>query len=72
MEIDAFYTFTIAITLLLVGKIVTVKTPLLRKYSIPEPVVGGLLCTVVVALFYAAFDRRITFDLQMRDFLLLL
>ncbi|KAB2758329.1 MULTISPECIES: sodium/glutamate symporter [Brucella/Ochrobactrum group] len=72
MEIDAFYTFTIAITLLLVGKIVTLKTPLLRKYSIPEPVVGGLLCTVVVALFYATFDRRITFDLQMRDFLLLL
>lgn len=72
MEIDAFYTFTIAVILLLTGKIATLNAPLLRKYSIPEPVIGGFLCTAVVALSYTLFDRPVTFDLAMRDFLLLL
>nr|WP_313014446.1 sodium/glutamate symporter [Brucella intermedia] len=72
MQVDAFYTFNIAVVLLLAGKIVILNTPVLRKYSIPEPVIGGLLCTIVVALVYAAFDRKIIFDLGMRDVLLLL
>lgn len=72
MQIDAFYTFTIAVVLLLAGKIVILNTPVLRKYSIPEPVIGGLLCTIVVALVYAVFERKIIFELGMRDFLLLL
>lgn len=72
MQIDAFYTFTIAVVLLLAGKIVILNTPVLQKYSIPEPVIGGLLCTVVVCLVYAVLERKIVFDLGMRDFLLLL
>lgn len=72
MQVDAFYTFTIAVVLLLAGKIVILNTPVLQKYSIPEPVIGGLLCTIVVALAYAAFERKIIFDLGMRDVLLLL
>lgn len=72
MQIDGFYTFTIAVVLLLAGKIVILNMPVLRKYSIPEPLMGGLLCTVVVALVYAVLEREISFDLGMRDFLLLL
>ncbi|GAA5665321.1 MULTISPECIES: sodium/glutamate symporter [Hyphomicrobiales] len=72
MQVDAFYTFTIAVVLLLAGKIVILNTPVLQKYSIPEPVIGGLVCTIVVALVYAAFERKIIFDLGMRDVLLLL
>jgi len=72
MQIDAFYTFTIAVLLLLAGKIVILNTPILRKYSIPEPVIGGILCTVVAYLIYAFFGRKIVFELGMRDFLLLL
>ena len=71
VEVDAFVTFTLAILLLFVGKELTQRMPTLRKYSIPEPVVGGLLCTLVVGLVYFVANIRIHFDLNVRDLLLL-
>lgn len=72
MQIDAFYSFTIAIILLLSGKIITLNAPILRKYSIPEPVVGGLLCTIIVGATYGILGKKIFFELDIRDFLLLI
>lgn len=72
MRVDAFFAFTVAVILLLTGKIITLNTPILRKYSIPEPVIGGLLCALFVGFIYALFETKIVFDLAMRDFLLLL
>ena len=71
VEVDAFVTFTLAILLLFVGKELTQRMPTLRKYSIPEPVVGGFLCTLVVGLVYFVANIRIHFDLNVRDLLLL-
>ena len=71
LEVDAFVTFTLAILLLFVGKELTQRMPALRKYSIPEPVVGGFLCTLVVGLVYFVANIRIHFDLNVRDLLLL-
>lgn len=71
-EVDAFLSFTITVLLLLIGKIITLRSPFLRKYSIPEPVVGGLLCAVIVALVYLLLDMRVQFRLDSRDFLLLI
>ena len=71
VEVDAFVTFTLAILLLFVGKELTQRMPTLRKYSIPEPVVGGFLCTRVVGLVYFVANVRIHFDLNVRDLLLL-
>jgi len=71
VEVDAFVTFTLAILLLFVGKELTQRMPTLRKYSIPEPVVGGFLCTLVVGLVYFVANVRIHFDLNVRDLLLL-
>lgn len=70
-EFDAFVTFTLAILLLFIGKELTQRMPALRKYSIPEPVVGGFLCTLVVGLVYFVANIRIHFDLNVRDLLLL-
>ncbi len=67
MQVEAFFSFTIAVLLLLAGKIVTMNVVLLRKYSIPEPVVGGLLCTAAVAAVYAISGRKIVFDLGSVD-----
>src|SRR5690606_39561126 len=44
---------------------------MLRRYSIPEPVVGGVLCAAVVAAIYFRWDRQIRFQLEVRDSLLL-
>ena len=71
IEITAFLSFNIAVILLICGKILTMRYAVLQKYSIPEPVTGGLLCASVVGLIYLLFDSKVQFDLKMRDFLLL-
>ena len=70
-EVDSFLSFTLAIVLLFIGKGLTSKSALLRRYSIPEPVIGGFLCAAAVAIAYFVFDLQITFSLEARDFLLL-
>lgn len=60
-----------AIVVLWLGDQITRKVPLLMKYSIPLAVTGGLLCSVLVAIIGAAGGPKITFDMQLRDTLLL-
>ena len=71
LEIDPFISFTLAIVLLFVGKLATMRYRLLQKYSIPEPVIGGFVCALFVAVVYWGFNTTITFDLDVRDTLLL-
>ncbi len=71
IEVPSFIAFTIAIVLLFVGKGFTLKSRLLRQYSIPEPVIGGFACAAVVALLYYVFDIQVNFELEIRDSMLL-
>ncbi|THF61781.1 sodium/glutamate symporter [Pseudothauera rhizosphaerae] len=71
VEIDGFVTFTLAILLLFIGKGLTARIGWLRRYSVPEPVVGGMFCAAVVCLLYYGFDVRVDFTLEARDTLLL-
>ena len=61
----------LAIVVLWVGNRITEKVGLLQKYSIPVAVTGGLLCSIIVAVINSTTDTRITFDMQIRDTLLL-
>ena len=71
MSVHPFLSFNLAAILLILGKILTLNLGILRRYSIPEPVAGGFLCVAVTGLMWALFDLRITFNVQIRDFLLL-
>lgn len=71
IEIDGFISFTLAIVLLFIGKLATMRYQILKKYSIPEPVIGGFICAVIVATLYSLFDLTVEFDLAARDILLL-
>jgi len=70
-EFEGFVSFTLAIILLFVGKTAVSRIELLRRYSIPEPVIGGFLCAALVAVCYFFFNLKITFKLDVRDWLLL-
>jgi ESS family glutamate:Na+ symporter len=70
-EFGGFVSFTLAIILLFLGKTLTGKVEILRRYSIPEPVIGGFLCAAAVGVAYYAFDLKVTFTLEVRDWLLL-
>ncbi|GEA49973.1 sodium/glutamate symporter [Vibrio inusitatus NBRC 102082] len=63
--------FTIAIALLFIGKAIIERSDVLKKYSLPEPVIGGFVCAATVAVLYYVFKTKITFSLEVRDFLLL-
>ncbi|MCK9511854.1 MAG: sodium/glutamate symporter [Pigmentiphaga sp.] len=69
--VDALMSTTLAILLLFVGRLLAERYAWLHRYSIPEPVVGGALCALVVFLLYEVFAWRIVFELWLRDVLLL-
>ena len=47
---EGFASFTLAIILLFLGKLIISRSELLKRYSIPEPVIGGFLCATLVGL----------------------
>jgi ESS family glutamate:Na+ symporter len=71
MKIDAFHGFTLAILLLFVDKGLVARSGILRRYSIPESLVGGLACALVVFVLYYGMGVTVSFDLEARDALLL-
>ena len=70
LYIGPFLAFTIGIIVLFIGKRINDAVGFLREFSIPEPVTGGLLFSLLTALIYAVSDVAINFELGARDFLL--
>ncbi|MCK9489140.1 MAG: sodium/glutamate symporter [Xanthomonadales bacterium] len=69
--IPALPSFTLAILLLFLGKGLTRRSRWLRRYSIPDAVVGGVLCAAVVAALYYLAGIEVGLGLDVRDQLLL-
>lgn len=69
--IDALASFTLAILLLFLGKGLTRRSRWLRRYSIPDAVVGGVLCAVVIGMVYSLAGFEVRLSLDARDQLLL-
>jgi glutamate:Na+ symporter, ESS family len=70
MPLDARHTLVLAILVLFGGRYLTRRVPFLRNYSIPEPVTGGLIASLMLAAFHLATGLDVTFDLSARDTLL--
>lgn len=70
-NVEPFTSFTLAILLLFIGKGLAQRYGWLQRYNIPEAVVGGMLCAMVVFGLHAAFNLRVVFELGARDMLLL-
>lgn len=70
LQIGPLLAFTIGILVLFIGKRINDAVGFLREFSIPEPVTGGLLVSLLITLVYVVADVAITFELEARDFLL--
>jgi ESS family glutamate:Na+ symporter len=70
LNIGAFLAVTLGIVVLFVGKRLNDAFRLLRELSIPEPVTGGLLFSILFGLLYWASGIAAEFDLGARDVLL--
>jgi ESS family glutamate:Na+ symporter len=65
-----FFSITIGIVVLFVGKRINDAVGFLREFSIPEPVTGGLIFSVLIALVYVISGVEVVFELTARDVLL--
>ncbi len=70
LHISPFLSVTLGIVVLFVGKRVNNIVRFLKEFSIPEPVTGGLICSLLIALLYLVTGIEIEFELSARDFLL--
>ncbi len=72
VSLDAFQTATLGLLVFLVGAGVTRRLPALRAFNIPEPVTGGLIAAAVLLAIRVAGGPGVTFDLVLRDYLVVL
>jgi ESS family glutamate:Na+ symporter len=70
LRFESFLAVTIGIVVLFVGKRVNEKAGFLREFSIPEPVTGGLLFSILFWLLHALSGLEVEFALRARDVLL--
>ena len=71
LQIDVVNTLIISIIVLYVGNVLTRKIAFLAKYSIPQAVSGGVLCSLIVLAIVRFGGPKVVFDLELRDGLLL-
>ncbi len=70
VRLDGFLSVTLGIIVLFAGKRLNSAVGFLREFSIPEPVTGGLLFSVLFAIVYVVSGIAVDFDLAARDILL--
>lgn len=70
LQLGSFFAVTLGIIVLFVGKRLNESVGVLREFSIPEPVSGGLLFSVLITMVYIFTGIEIEFNLQARDVLL--
>ena len=66
IDIEVGLTLVISILVLLVGRFVIGRVEFLRTYSIPEPVVGGLIVALLLTAARVLADTRIVFDMALQ------
>jgi ESS family glutamate:Na+ symporter len=71
VTLDTLETLMGASLVLLLGRQILARTPILRAYSIPEPVVGGLLIACLVFALRAVLQIDVRFDTTLQTPLML-
>ena len=71
LQLNVVDTLIISIIVLYVGNLLTRRISFLAKYSIPQAVSGGVLCSLIVLAIIKFGGPKIVFDLALRDALLL-
>jgi ESS family glutamate:Na+ symporter len=70
LQLDPYLTLVAATLVLLLGRGLIARIGFLRTYSIPEPVVGGLLVALLV-IGLRGFDLQVSFDSSLQSPLML-
>lgn len=71
IDLDIAQTVGLAAAFLVIGKLVKNQIPVLSRYFIPSPIIGGVLFSLFTLVGYLSGYFTIGLDSQMRDFLLM-
>jgi len=66
IDVNVALTLVVAILVLLIGRLFIAHSNFLRTFSIPEPVIGGLIIAGLLTAARAFLDVRITFDMTLQ------
>jgi ESS family glutamate:Na+ symporter len=72
IQLDLLSTILSAFVVLTAGRALVGQVELLKRFSIPAPVVGGVLVAILLAIIDIGFGIRVSFDMSLRDNLLLM
>jgi glutamate:Na+ symporter, ESS family len=72
MNLDPLHSLLAALVVLLLGKLVNRRVPLLAKYNIPDPITGGLLFAAIAAVAAATAQLEVGIDQTLKPLLLLM
>ncbi|MCF7505060.1 MULTISPECIES: sodium/glutamate symporter [Vibrio] len=70
LHLGSFFAVTMGIVVLFIGRRLNQVIGFLKEFSIPEPVSGGILASLLFAGLYATTSIEVQFDLFARDVLL--
>ncbi len=70
LHLGSFFAVTMGIVVLFIGRRLNQVIGFLREFSIPEPVSGGILASLIFAMLHATTSIVVQFDLFARDVLL--
>ncbi|MCX2757687.1 sodium/glutamate symporter [Vibrio sp. Sgm 22] len=70
LHLGSFFAVTMGIVVLFIGRRLNQVVGFLKEFSIPEPVSGGILASLLFAALYATTSIEVQFDLFARDVLL--
>ena len=71
LEVGEMMALTLGIVVLFIGKRLNSAIGFLRNFSIPAPVTGGLILSIILGVVYGLFGIEVSFDLGLRDLLLI-
>lgn len=72
LVVPDFITATLGFAVFIAGAETNARMEVLRRFNIPEPVTGGLVMAFILLVVYLITGTEISFELNTRDFLLVL
>ena len=72
IQLDLLSTILIAFLVLFAGRALIARSAFLARFSIPAPVVGGVITAILLAVLDVAGGIKVGFDMALRDNLLLM
>lgn len=71
LDFNLYATLVCMVGVLLLGRLIIKKIKFLRDYDIPEPVVGGIIASILILAIYKFFHYEFRFDSSLKDPLML-